>query len=137
MVIAGVLGGVIPSIALMVYLVATAPLPRHYLASPGFVNDLLRSPGLGIPFSVLAGMAALATYTPATHRSLIHMLGRQTVMMGFGLTILMLLSTFIPRQAFQGRVLEISMAGCLVPMIFCGIFSTLRQIRRDRRPLKR
>lgn len=94
-----------------------------------FGEALLASMLAAIPFVLMSSLAALANSTPATRRGMLAMLGQQPVMLAFGITIMMLRSTFIPQHALLGRVLEVCMVGCLAPAILCGIVSTLQQIR--------
>lgn len=121
--------------SVMVFLVAIAPSPRHYVASPVFIDEALRSTIIGAPFFLLFGMAALANYTPATRRGMSRILLRQMLILLCGFALLLVLGAIVPEEYLDGIVGAICLAASFVPMIVWGIYSTRRQIRLDRNTL--
>ena len=129
---AGMVGAAIPMIFVMGFLFAMTPSMRgEETTGLQFDEALIISSVMATPFMLLTSMAALANYTPATRRGMISMLGQQASMLVLGIGMMIFLGMVLPQEQFDGIVVIVSMVSCLMPMMLWGIFSTLRQIRRD------
>lgn len=131
--VAGMVGAAIPMFIVMGFLFAMTPSVRgEETTGLQFDEALMISSVMATPFMLLASMAALANYTPATRRGMIPILGQQASMLMLGIGMMIFLGMVLPEERFDGIVVIVSLAGSFSLMILWGIFSTLRQVRHDR-----